>query len=96
MAEKIIWAKLKTVISAAAGIGVFGLNSFILLLLKNQADTSLGYVICTITVTYIAVLIAQNKLLSITTEKLCEVKAKTRLVFRWVYVAVYLTIIIAI
>jgi hypothetical protein len=87
-----VWAKARTVISA---VGVFGLNSFALLLLRNQADRSLVFLICTITAIYIALLIAQYRITGIDPSRRERLARRTRFVFRWIYVAVYLTIISA-
>ncbi|MDR0861881.1 MAG: hypothetical protein LBN30_03780 [Oscillospiraceae bacterium] len=86
-----LWEKIKGV---ASTIGVFGLNSFVLLLLKNQFDRSRVYLICVITVGYIGLLIAEHRLFRGDTTRRDMLTRRTRLTFRWIYVAVYITIII--
>lgn len=94
MAGKIIWVKLRSAVSAAISIGVFGLNSFILLLLKNPSDKSMVYVICVASIAYIITLFAEFISYRKKTEQRTKIIARTRLIFRWIYVAINLTIII--
>jgi uncharacterized membrane protein YeiB len=87
-----LWAKVKGTVSS---IVAFGLYSFILLLLRNQTDRSLVYLICVITAVYVVTLSAEHRLLRDSPETVERLTKRTRLIFRWVYVAMYLTIIIA-
>lgn len=94
MAREIIWSKLRSAFFAAGSVGTFGLCSFVLLLLKNQNDRSFVYILCISTVIYGIVLFIQFRLYRHMPEDMKRFTARTRLIFRWIYVALYLTLII--
>jgi hypothetical protein len=87
-----LWTKIKGIASA---IGVFGLHSFIFLLLKNQTDRPRVYLLCVITAIYVGILIVEYRALRGSPDAMERLAGRTRLVFRWIYVAVCLTIIFA-
>ena len=87
-----LWGKIKGIVSA---IGVFSLHSFILVLLKNQTDKSRVYLLCVITAIYVGILILEHRVLRDSPDVMDKLTRRTRLIFRWIYVAVCLTIIAA-
>ena len=73
-------------------IGLLGLNSFILLYFRQQGNESMKYVICSCALAYTLVFLAETILFRNHPNKLVFVR-KTKKIFRIVYTAVYLTVI---
>lgn len=73
-------------------VGVIGVNSFILLVLNNRNEHKLIYVICAMAVLYITVLL--TILIKFRKSKqLRKILYSARKIFRIIYTAIYLTII---
>jgi hypothetical protein len=87
-----LWGKIKGIASA---IDVFSLHSFILVLLKNQTDKSRVYLLCVITAIYVGILLIEHRVLLDRPDTMDKLTRRTRLIFRWIYVAVCLTTIVA-
>ena len=73
-------------------IGILGLNSFILIYLHEQSNTDIKYVICSAALAYALVFLTETILLRDNPQKLIIVR-KTKKVFRLIYTAIYLTVI---
>lgn len=77
----------------ALNIGVISVNSFILLLYKNTNKTGMEYVICAGAIIYILVLLTQTILFRKSPVKKHELIYQTKNIFRLIYTALYLTVI---
>lgn len=69
------------------------MNSFILLLYKNTNKTGMEYVICAGAIIYILVLLTQTILFRKSPVKKHELIYQTKNIFRLIYTALYLTVI---
>lgn len=73
-------------------IGILGLNSFILIYLHEQSNEEIKYVICSAALAYALVFLVETILLRGNPQKLVIVR-KTKKIFRLIYTAIYLTVI---
>ena len=73
-------------------IGILGLNSFILIYLHEQSNEEIKYVICSAALAYALVFLSETILLRDRPQKLMIVR-KTKKIFRLIYTAIYLTVI---
>ena len=74
-------------------IGIIGLNSFLILLYRYGDSYKMKYVICFACVAYIVVFCIQAVVLKSTPDKRQRTVYQTRRIFRLIYTALYLTVI---
>lgn len=92
--EKITLQRRDTLIKIWEGIniGILGLNSFIMVYLREQGHVALKYVICSGALAYALAFLIETLLLRNHPQKLVVIR-KTKKIFRLIYAAIYLTVI---